>query len=81
MTYRILLFGAEAAAAGDRAVTLDLAEDAVTADELKDHLARAYPGLTGLAACRVARNQRFVEGDAKVTAGDEIALVGPVSGG
>ena len=81
MSYRVLLFGAEAAAAGARQVDVDIDEDAVTADELKDHLAAAYPELSGIPSCRIAVNQRFVEGTDKVGRGDEIALIGPVSGG
>jgi molybdopterin converting factor subunit 1 len=81
MTYRVLLFGAEAAAAGERSLDLEIPQETVTADELKLHLSEAYPGLSGVPACRVAVNQRFVGGDDKLTPGDEIALVGPVSGG
>jgi molybdopterin converting factor small subunit len=81
MSYRVLLFGAEAAAAGARAVELEVAEPEITADALIELLTSAYPSLSGIPTCRVAVNQRFVDGDAKVTADDEIALVGPVSGG
>ena len=76
---RVLLFGAEAAAVGER--TVEVAADELTADELKAHLAAAYPDLTGVGSCRVAVNQRFVDGDHKITPSDEIAIVGPVSGG
>jgi molybdopterin converting factor small subunit len=76
-----MLFGAEAAAVGERTVDLDIDGAAITADDLKTHLQRAYPGLSGLAACRVAVNRRFVADDHRLTAADEIALVGPVSGG
>lgn len=81
MTYRVLLFGAEAAAAGAKAVDVDIDADAVSADDLKDHLAAAYPALSGLPSCRLAVNQRFVNGTDKVAPTDEIALIGPVSGG
>ena len=81
MSYRVLLFGAEAAAAGVRKVDVPVDEDVITADELKDHLANAYPELSGVPSCRIAVNQRFVDGNDKVAPGDEIALIGPVSGG
>ena len=81
MSYRVLLFGAEAAAAGAREVNVDIDDDAITADELKDHLTAAYPGLSGVPTCRIAVNQQFVGGSDKVAPGDEIALIGPVSGG
>ncbi|MEE8331728.1 MAG: MoaD/ThiS family protein [Acidimicrobiia bacterium] len=81
MTYRVMLFGAEAAAAGERSLDLEIPEGSVTADELKLHLSEAYPGLSGVPSCRVAVNQKFVGGDEIVTSDDEIALVGPVSGG
>jgi len=76
---KVLLFGAEAAAVGERSV--DLAVETITANELKEHIAQAYPDLTSIEACRVAVNQRFVDGDQELDDGDEIALVGPVSGG
>ncbi|MDH3730485.1 MAG: MoaD/ThiS family protein [Acidimicrobiia bacterium] len=81
MTYRVLLFGAEAAAVGERSLDLEIPQDSVTADELKHHLSEAYPGLSGVPTCRVAVNQRFVSGDHRVAPDDEIAVVGPVSGG
>jgi molybdopterin converting factor small subunit len=79
--YRVMLFGAEAAAVGERTLELDIDGSSVTADDLKAHVEQAFPGLSGLAACRVAVNQHFVSGDHQVSADDEIALVGPVSGG
>lgn len=81
MNVRVRLFGAEAAAVGERSIELDIAGDATTAADIKDHLAEAYPGLSGVPTCRIAVNQRFVEDDHKVGADDEVALVGPVSGG
>lgn len=74
----VLLFGAEAAAVGAREVSIDV-DDQFTAGELKAMLAERYPGLSE--SCRVAVNQRFVTDDAKVSALDEVALIGPVSGG
>lgn len=76
-----MLFGAEATAVGERTLDLDIDGAPITAEDLRAHLQRAYPGLSGLAACRVAVNQRFVSDDHLLTVDDEIALVGPVSGG
>ena len=81
MTYRVMLFGAEAVAAGERSLDLEIPQESITADELKLHLSESYPGMSGIPSCRVAVNQKFVVGDDKLTPGDEIALVGPVSGG
>lgn len=81
MTYRVMLFGAEAVAAGERSLDLEIPQETITADELKLHLVEAYPGLSGVPSCRVAVNQKFVDGGVKVTPDDEIALLGPVSGG
>ena len=81
MGYRVMLFGAEAATVGERTLDLDIDGATITADELRSHLQQVYPGLSGVAACRVAVNQRFVADDHLIGADDEIALVGPASGG
>ncbi|MDH3425652.1 MAG: MoaD/ThiS family protein [Acidimicrobiia bacterium] len=82
MTYQVLLFGAEAMAAGTK--TVDIANDdpAVTTADLKTLLIEAVPAIAGtVPTCRVAVNQTFVADDHKIVATDEIALIGMVSGG
>lgn len=82
MAYHVLLFGAEALAAGSRRVELDLDEPALTVEELREHLAAAVPSIAGtVPTCRVAVNRHFVDANHKVTQGDEVALIGMVSGG
>jgi molybdopterin synthase catalytic subunit len=56
--------------------------DGSTAADLLERLAQAYPALSGLReAVRVAVNQEFVPPGHRLSAGDEIALIPPVSGG
>lgn len=82
MSYRVLLFGAEALAAGAHQLDLHSEEPALTVEDLKALLAEAAPPISGiLPSCRVAVNQAFVGDDAKMTPNDEIALIGMVSGG
>lgn len=57
-------------------------ERQITAASLKEALAEAYPSAANLiAASFVAVNQEYASGDTSITAGDEIALIPPVSGG
>ncbi len=50
--------------------------------ELKAWLSQERPKLKGsLGACRIAVNHSFVDGDLTIKAGDEVALIPPVSGG
>lgn len=78
---RVLLFAGLAQAAGRREIEVEL-PDGATARELRDAVARAYPALSApLARAAVAVNQRFAEADERLSAGDEVALIPPVSGG
>jgi molybdopterin synthase catalytic subunit len=77
---KVLLF----AAAKDRAGTaeLQLALEAGSASEVLAAAVRAAPGLAAIAgSLRVAVNHAFVDGDARIDGGDEVALLPPVSGG
>jgi MoaE-MoaD fusion protein len=81
MQVEVLLFGAERAAAGqDRAVvTLSAAH---TCRDLRERLAVELPALRPhLPSSRFAINGEFVPLDSPIAAGDEVALVGLVSGG
>lgn len=81
MDVRVRLFGAEAAAAGQDSLTVTLTQPA-TCRDVVDALARSCPALQGLlAGTRVALNHEFAAPDDPVRPGDEVALIGLVSGG
>ena len=82
MTYRVLLFGAEAMAAGSKSVDIASDEPALTTADLKTLLIEAVPAIAGtVPTCRVAVNKSFVTDDHKIAPTEEIALIGMVSGG
>lgn len=82
MRITIKLFGPQARAAGEQAASIDLPDSDATCAALRRALADKYPPLReGLAACRFAVNHEFVDDRTTVTASDEIALIGQVSGG
>ena len=81
MTVRVLLFGPEAAAAGRAYIAVE-AEAGATGADLKSRLAEACPALRPLLpAGRLAVNHEFVPDCRGVLPGDEVALLGLVSGG
>jgi len=81
MQVTIKLFGAEAKAVGSRTAMVDLPSQ-TTCAAIRRVLAERYPPLQErLGACRFAVNHEFVDDQTTVTARDEIALIGQVSGG
>ncbi|NVB42755.1 molybdopterin converting factor subunit 1 [Pseudenhygromyxa sp. WMMC2535] len=82
-TLTILLFAGLRQRAGTDALSLPLAgPGAVTVAALRRQIAAAHPDLAAdLNHCRVAVDQAFVDEDAEVRAGQEVALIPPVSGG
>jgi molybdopterin converting factor small subunit len=88
MVIRILLFGPEAAALQREEVTVTVPEGASWGD-LRSQLGSEFPALApGLAAARFAVNGEFVPSGPGIAGtsvplreGDEIALIGLVSGG
>jgi molybdopterin converting factor small subunit len=81
MTVRVLLFGAEAIAAGRGAVEVDLPAGQGCA-HLRRAIVAACPALGALAdQARFAINSEFAAFDAPIRPGDEVALIGLVSGG
>jgi len=83
MQISIRLFGPMAPAAGKSIVDVTIADDTeITCAALRLELTRSVPSLLGLlSACRFAVNHEFVGEDQVVGAGDEVALIGMVSGG
>jgi molybdopterin synthase catalytic subunit len=81
MKVTVKLFGAEAQAAGTREATIDLPASATCAD-LRRALAAAIPGVAArMDGCRIAVNHEFATDTTVIREADEVALIGPVSGG
>lgn len=81
MKLTVLLFAKLRDAAGSEAVTLELPTGATVAD-LRRHLAGTFPEATGLLErSAVAVNHDFADADRPLAAGDEVAVIPPVSGG
>lgn len=79
MTVQVRLFAAYREAAGRSRMEVSLPRDARVAD-----LTRKINGELGrldLSQGLVAVNQEYVRGDERLSQGDEVALIPPVSGG
>ncbi len=77
---KVLLFGAAADRAGTRETHLQAGE--VTLDELWPLLLERHPGLSPMRdTLAFAVNGEYARGDARVSPGDEVAILPPVSGG
>jgi MoaE-MoaD fusion protein len=82
MTVRVLLFAMLRQRAGTEAVELDLPEHATAADALAALRQRDGLGdLIGRLPLRVAVNREYVPESTALAAGDELAVIPPVSGG
>ena len=80
MSVTVLLFASYADAFGAPSLSVDLPAEATVADVLAQ-IAR-LPGAELLPASPlVAVNQRYAATSARVSAGDEVALIPPVAGG
>ena len=78
---RVLLFAAAREAAGKGQFEVPY-RVGLTAAAVWEQLAREHPGLLALGrSVSVAVNHRFVPRDTRVTPGDELAFLPPVSGG
>jgi molybdopterin converting factor subunit 1 len=61
---------------------ISLAADGLDVDGLWRELLAAHPGLAPLrSSIRLAKNSEYVGAEATFAAGDEVALIPPVSGG
>jgi molybdenum cofactor biosynthesis protein MoaC/molybdopterin converting factor subunit 1 len=82
MTVRIRLFAILRQRAGAGELTLELAEGATVTEALQA-LDREGPlaGLIGRLPVRMAVNREYASDDTPLSAGDELALIPPVSGG
>ena len=77
---QVLLFGAAADRAGTRETVLSA--EGITLDELWQLLAERYPDLSPMRDTLAFEvNGEYARGDARVSPGDEVAVLPPVSGG
>lgn len=81
MTVRVQLFAILRERAGRDHVEVELPDRATVADAIA--AVAQLPGLDGLSggSARMAVNREYAPGDARLHAGDELALIPPVSGG
>lgn len=78
---KVLFFSALREAVGVASLPLDLPVSA-TGTDLLDALCRRYPVMVPYRpAVRLAVNQTYVPDQTPLAAGDEVALITPVSGG
>jgi molybdopterin converting factor subunit 1 len=80
MEITVLAFGIARDIFGGASVTVELANNATTAD-LKASLEEKYPRLKHLASYMVAVNNEYAEDDGLIAERDEVAIIPPVSGG
>jgi MoaE-MoaD fusion protein len=83
MVLQVRLFAVLRERAGCDSLEIELAEGATVADALRALAAESEPLGAALEAMPVvmAVNRSYVSGDAALSAGDELALIPPVSGG
>lgn len=80
MSVTILAFGIAKDIFGGSSIQQELAEDA-NVSLLKQKLEEKYPRLKQLASYMVAVNNEYAANDLAIQAGDEIAIIPPISGG
>ncbi|MCY3800655.1 MAG: molybdopterin converting factor subunit 1 [Chloroflexi bacterium] len=77
----VRLFAGAAEVAGVRVQRVTI-QDGATVDEVFDRMAEQFPALAAMkASLKFAVNQEFVEMDQRLSDGDEMAVIPPVSGG
>lgn len=82
MRVTVKLFGHEARSLGGREASVDMPGESPTCRDLRVALSAQHPALAAsLASCRFAVNHQFVADDHAIHPGDEVALIGAVSGG
>ena len=77
---KVLLFAGLAQRAGAREVEWPIGTDAVPLESLLNELQERYPFLAGYPYA-IAINGEYVDRGDTIKAGDEVALIPPVSGG
>jgi molybdopterin converting factor subunit 1 len=78
----ILYFASVRELTGTAETRLTLPDDVRTIRDLSTHLERSVAGLSGrLGSVRFAINETFVSADERISDGDVVAVIPPVSGG
>jgi molybdopterin converting factor subunit 1 len=77
---QVRLFASYREAAGVGRIDLELPPGARVRDAIAE-IAKRHPLLTENRSVVIARNRDYVDGDASLSDGDEVALIPPVSGG
>ncbi len=78
--FALLCFGIARDITGQRMLQRP-ATPGLTAGELQQTLLREYPDFQTLASLKLAVNQSYATEDTPIAAGDEVAIIPPVSGG
>lgn len=79
---QVLVFGPQAHSVGTDRLNIVGVKFPIPVGELMTQIATAYPALAGsLGVSRVAVNHEFAAGDDTIAFGDEVALIGLISGG
>ncbi len=77
---QIKTFGIAREMVGSAEASLSIS-DGATVQEIKQRLIEQHPTLATIGTFRLAVNQAFAQDGDQVQAGDEIAIIPPVSGG
>ncbi len=80
MAIKVLAFGIAKEIFGSDSIDIQL-EGNTTAENLKSELLQQYPGLKRLTSFMIAVNSEYALPSAVISAGDEVAIIPPVSGG
>lgn len=80
MVINILGFGIVKEIFGSGVIAVEINKGAA-ADDVKRHLLLQYPALKQLTSFMIAVNGVYAQHDTVIFAGDEVALIPPVSGG
>ncbi len=81
MNVKVRFFALARQTAGEREMEVELEEDS-TAQDLWDVLLKRFPGLSPMSGVlKLAVNWNYVQPDAVLRDGDEVAVIPPVSGG
>lgn len=82
MAIEVQLFGPQAQLAGKRTVRVETPRGTLSAGDLLAILSESEPVLAeSIPLSRIAVNHEFAAPDQQINAGDEVALIGMVSGG
>lgn len=79
---KVLVFGPQAIQLGEAVASVSGVEFPIQASELLEKLSAQFPALQpSMGVSRLAVNQEYVAVDGMIQAGDEVALIGLISGG